>query len=57
MVTGPSGPVTEKSTGPDEKSLVQIFKFKYFQFLAELFSSILFKWKEANKKSHENETI
>ena len=29
MATDPSGPVTEKSTGPDEKSLVQIFKFTY----------------------------
>ena len=25
VATGPSGPVTEKSTGPDEKSLVRIF--------------------------------
>ena len=29
MAPGPSGPVTKKLTGPDEKSLVQIFKFKY----------------------------
>ena len=30
--SGPSGPVTEKSNGPDEKSLVRIFKIKYFLF-------------------------
>ena len=31
--TGPSGASDKKSSGPDEKSLVQIFKFKYFQYL------------------------
>ena len=38
VATGPSGPVPEKSTGPDEKWLVQIFKFKYFLYLNEISS-------------------
>ena len=38
MATGPFGPVTEKPTGPDEKSLVQILKFKYFLYLNEISS-------------------
>ena len=32
-----------KITGPDEKSLVRIFKFKYFQFLVELCGDMPFK--------------
>ena len=38
MATGPFGPVTEKPTGNDEKSLGQILKFKYFLYLNEISS-------------------
>ena len=34
VATGPSGPVIEKSTGLDEKSLVQIFKISICPYLS-----------------------